>query len=111
MYTSSCIVENKHFEVEENKVESYEDFIANLPLPIEELNHKTVRKYDLWTYFYELPLLFLTKISPKVTSYVSRGYYVIAICTFTTKSRPHKTSSKNRVKKVIFCKELWCGLH
>ena len=49
MYTSSCIVENKHFEVEENKVESYEDFIANLPLPIEELNHKTVRKYDLKT--------------------------------------------------------------
>ena len=46
MYTSSCIVENKHFEVEENKVESYEDFIANLPLPIEELNHKTVRNYD-----------------------------------------------------------------
>ena len=44
IYTSSCSVENKHFEVEIlNKVESYEDFVSNLPLPVEELNHKTVR--------------------------------------------------------------------
>ena len=47
VYSSSCHVENKHFEnVEETNtktVESYEDFIANLPLPVTEFN-KTVRK-------------------------------------------------------------------
>ena len=69
VYTSSCHVENKHFEIEsedhqneieaqenqqrnnDNKhiieetkeVESYEEFLSNLPLPIEEINHKTVR--------------------------------------------------------------------
>jgi hypothetical protein len=46
VYSSSCHVENKHFEnVEETNtktVESYEDFIANLPLPVTEFN-KTVR--------------------------------------------------------------------
>ena len=74
VYTSSCHVENKHFEIEseyqnetievqekqktnekdkhisineetnhQQEVESYEEFLSNLPLPIEEINHKTVR--------------------------------------------------------------------
>ena len=78
VYTSSCHVENKHFEIESEyqneieevkekqktnekdkgkdisineetnhhqEVESYEEFLSNLPLPIEEINHKTVRIY------------------------------------------------------------------
>ena len=77
VYTSSCHVENKHFEIEseyqneigeviqekqktnekdkhisiieetnhQQEVESYEEFLSNLPLPIEEINHKTVRIY------------------------------------------------------------------
>ena len=50
VYSSSCHVENKHFEnVEENTktdkvVESYESFVANLPLPVAEFN-KTVRNH------------------------------------------------------------------
>ena len=68
VYTSSCHVENKHFEIESDQnetqeqtnddkhieetnhqevVESYEEFLSNLPLPIEEINHKTVRIYYL----------------------------------------------------------------
>ena len=79
VYTSSCRVENKHFEIEseyqneigeviqekqktnekdkhisiieetnhQQEVESYEEFLSNLPLPIEEINHKTVRIYYL----------------------------------------------------------------
>ena len=51
VYSSSCHVENKHFEnvntTEENTktdkvIESYEDFVANLPLPVAEFN-KSVR--------------------------------------------------------------------
>ena len=53
VYTSSCSVENKHFEVEIlNKVESYEDFVSNLPLPVEELNHKTVRNLKPFVKFF-----------------------------------------------------------
>ena len=50
VYSSSCHVENKHFEnVEENTktdkvIESYESFVANLPLPVAEFN-KTVRNH------------------------------------------------------------------
>ena len=54
VYTSSCSVENKHFEVEIlNKVESYEDFVSNLPLPVEELNHKTVRNLESFIKFFQ----------------------------------------------------------
>ena len=55
VYSSSCHVENKHFEnVEETNtttktVESYEDFIANLPLPVTEFN-KTVRIIITWAW-------------------------------------------------------------
>ena len=39
-YSSTCSVENKQFK---NEVESYEEFVANLPLPVAEFNKETVR--------------------------------------------------------------------
>ena len=88
VYTSSCHVENKHFEIEseyqneiievqekqktnekdkhisineetnhQQEVESYEEFLSNLPLPIEEINHKTVRIYYLIFFHFSCNLL------------------------------------------------------
>lgn len=45
-YSSSCQVENKHVQLqqEDSTVESYEDFVANLPLPVAEFSKETVRE-------------------------------------------------------------------
>ena len=76
VYSSSCHVENKHFEnVEETNtktVESYEDFIANLPLPVTEFN-KTVRKVFRCLLNYWQPLEIIQSVSLLVPKDDFRG--------------------------------------
>ena len=54
--------------------------------------------YELARYW-NLP--FLAKISPKTTFYVSSVYYIITICTFTTKKGLKKICNINRVKMIF----------
>ena len=78
VYSSSCHVENKHFEnvnaTEENTktdkvIESYEDFVANLPLPVAEFNKSVRNKIEVLNLLQYIELL--NSIWSKLSNYVS----------------------------------------